>query len=386
MAISGNLKGMPTDDLLQLIARGQKSGVLMIKSDNEIRNVFFDKGKITGINSSRSKDRLGALLIRKGILSPDKLHELRTDQVVKDVYIGQLLVQSKVLTEEVLRGVLIEQVQEVLFDILSWETGDFVFEERNLITSETIIDGINTNNLLMESARRKDEFDRVMQSFPSKDMVFRVSGNADSQLPDKFGTESQILEYLKKPKSIGEILLHINATEFEIYSTLKKMLDIGVFERDEEAENAWKEKESEIKQYMERAMDLKSSRGFHEALQVLQEIVKLDSTNDKAKQMIKAVENEIIREARRIIDSPAVIPKIRRTFASMSAENFTLSTKESYVFSRIDGKTDVKSLKYLTSFDTNTLYVILHKLIRMGLVYLDKIQPTLSSGTYNRSM
>ena len=76
MALSGTFEGMPPQDLFEWIARGKKQGILSARWKNDVINIRFFEGDVVGIYSSRSKDRLGAILVRKGIIDPDQQPQL----------------------------------------------------------------------------------------------------------------------------------------------------------------------------------------------------------------------------------------------------------------------------------------------------------------------
>jgi adenosyl cobinamide kinase/adenosyl cobinamide phosphate guanylyltransferase len=374
MALSGKFEGMPPQDLLQWISRGNKHGILTVNAGNEVIHIRFENGEVVGINSSRSKDRLGALLVRKGIIDLEQLKLLRQDHADQSILIGELLLQKNLITPEILHQALNDQVQDITFYLLTKDSGKFNFEERALKNAEKLIHPVNTSNLLLEGARRIDEWHRIKQVIPSNRIVFKKD---EEKQPDSgCALELKIWDFLSKPRMVEDVLEQINASEFFIMDALRKMVNSGLIERDKAKEDQYKTIDNEVKKCIERAKVLIKDQGYHESLICLSKALGMKPNIKTAKNLILDVKIKVLHDARRMITSPKVIPKVRRTFASLSPENLTLSSEEAFVFSRIDGNTDVKTLQYLTNLCKDEIYIILHKFSRMGLIYLDKNHPS----------
>ena len=123
---------------------------------------------------------------------------------------------------------------------------------------------------------------------------------------------------------------------------------------------------------MEMTETMEEKGWFHEALSNVEEILAGEPQNEKANIMKKRIENEIIKQARLVFKGSNDIPSVRHSVASISVDKLQLNPLEGFVFSRIDGRTDVKNLRYVTGMPQDDLYIVLHKFVRMGLIYLDE--------------
>ena len=308
--------------------------------------------------------------MRRGVISPEQLEKTRSDQLDRKTQFGQLLINEKIIEKSQLVKALSEQINEIFFEILTWQEGDFEFQEREVEESECIIDPINTSNLLLEGARRIDEWGRINDVIPSDKIVLKSTGKtSDKKLAS---VQEEILIFLKENRRPWEINQNINATEFEIYDALRKMMLDGLIERDERAEREEQSRREIVKSCLDRAGELWKNQGFHEAHQQLEKAIELDPENKKARKMITDIQQDIVREANRLFADRNIIPKPRQTISSIPADRLLFSSKEGFVFSRIDGHSTIKNLKYLTNLRMNDILIILHKFARMGLIYMEK--------------
>lgn len=379
MSISGSFEGMPPLDLLQWIASFRKNGVLSVASEKETRNVFFLNGNIVGVISSRAKDKLGALLLRKEIITEEDLLEIRDDQVMRQTQIGKILLKAKKITNEKLQDALSDQALEIIFELISWKEGEFVFDERDLKESENLVPPILTNNILLEGTRRLDEWDRIRSVVHSDSMVVRRIDGAGVTFNDSLAMK--IWNYLERPRTVKEISQAINASEFNLNDCIRRLLEANTVTQDKQHEEELSQKSEQCISHIERAKELILLQGYHEALSHLEKAQVLIPQKKIVLDIKKNIIAKIIKEAKKMFGDGSVIPKARQTISSLTPENLSLSTSEGFVFSRIDGYTNIKSLKYLTNIPEETLYLILHKFARMGLIYLENPKPSVGRHT-----
>jgi len=367
---------MPPTDLLQLLALGSKSGILSLNRKDDNRNLFINTGQIVGVNSSRSKDRLGALLLRMNLISRKQLADLRDEQSQKNTQMGRLLIKKKWISEKTLKRVLSMQVHEITFELMTWQDGTFVFEERQLTEAEQLVEPFPISSLLLEGARRIDEWSRIRKVIPHDSVVLRRLHDDDITISGWTPIQVNVWFKLANPSSIKELIKTINESEFNILSALRGFIEHDFVCIDEELERERGEVREKCRIHLEHAHALEAQQGYYEAIDELDNMLKIQPDDQEAIEMKFRLKKSALKEARKIIPSDKVIPKIRQSFTSLAPDKFKLSSYEGFVFSRIDGFTNVKSLRYLTNLDPNDLHIILHKLSRMGLIYMEKPEGT----------
>src|SRR6478609_1398963 len=166
MAIEGPLRELGIHDVFQLLDLSRKTGALTVTSvlrDNQ-GTVYFDRGSVVFAAIRSNPHPLGELLLRAGKITEADLARARDAQRSLHTHrkLGELLVESGSLTSRELERQVRFQVEEVVFELMSWSEGFFSFEEQEVsdASAEAHIK-ISTESLLMEAARRIDEWSRI---------------------------------------------------------------------------------------------------------------------------------------------------------------------------------------------------------------------------------
>src|SRR5690554_5079250 len=152
---------------------GQKTGCLSVTDRSKFGQIYFERGRITHATIVNRRDRLGDLLVRDGLITHAQLREAVESQAGDpDRRLGELLVERGVLTAEQLERFIRIQVEEAVFSLFTWSRGSFFFEvDQYPEPTETKL-SINPESLLLEGARRVDEWGLIEKKIPTFDLIF----------------------------------------------------------------------------------------------------------------------------------------------------------------------------------------------------------------------
>jgi tetratricopeptide (TPR) repeat protein len=229
MAIKGSLKEASLADVCQLLAMGQKTGCLSVTDRSRFGQIFFDRGRITYANIVNRRDRLGDLLVRDGVLDHNQLRELLDAQAREpDRRLGELLLERGLITEEQLRGYIREQVEEAIYHLFTWSQGNFFFEVDQRPEPGEVLLSLNAEGLLLEGARRVDEWSLIEKKIPSFDLIFGVDAKriraSGVQLTEE---QERILPLLDGTRTVQEIIDATGLGEFEVGKALFGLIQAG---------------------------------------------------------------------------------------------------------------------------------------------------------------
>ena len=131
MAIEGPLRELHIHDVFQLLDLGRKTGVLTVTSELRQNDgtVFFEDGALVGAEIRSNPHPLGSLLIRSGKISAEDVARARDMQASRGQRLGELLIEIGSLSRRELDLQIRAQVEEVVFELMSWSEGYFSFEE-----------------------------------------------------------------------------------------------------------------------------------------------------------------------------------------------------------------------------------------------------------------
>ena len=178
MAIKGSLKEASLPDVLQLLAMGKKSGCLSVTHRQSFGYIFFDKGRICYASIVNRRDRLGDILVKNGLITQTQLDQAITGQnTERDKRLGEILVERQFIEREELHRYIRLQIEEAVYYLFTWNQGTFNFEADVAPDEQDFQVSINPESLLLEGARRVDEWSLIEKKIPSFDIVFDIDRN-----------------------------------------------------------------------------------------------------------------------------------------------------------------------------------------------------------------
>mgnify|MGYP003693925013 CR=1 FL=1 len=167
MAIKGSLKEASLPDVLQLLALGKKSGCLAVADRQNFGYVYFDEGRICYASIVNRRDRIGDLLVKNGRVSPEQLEEaIALQEQRRDSKLGELLVEISAVTRKDLEDYMRIQIEEAVYYLFTWTQGTFNFEA-GMRPDQDFLVRINPESLLLEGARRVDEWSLIERRSPA---------------------------------------------------------------------------------------------------------------------------------------------------------------------------------------------------------------------------
>jgi Domain of unknown function (DUF4388) len=184
------------------------SGVLALKQGEVSKGLFFLDGAIVFAASTVEEDRLGACLFRAGRISESQFrHAMRTVESSGSP-LGQVLVESHILTPLELVGALAAQVERIVLSVLRWTSGTLRREamDRPLPADQAL--DVDTNRLLLLGMRQFPDADRLERSLgdPAR-RLSRVSPSPfDYEQVNTSPAERAALELCSKSAALAELL------------------------------------------------------------------------------------------------------------------------------------------------------------------------------------
>lgn len=243
MAIEGPLQDIGIHDVFQLLDLARKSGRLTVRSaarGNEGR-VYFDKGAVVHATMRDNPHTLGALLRKAGKISDRELASAAAAQKAGDPrLLGELLVAQGSVTRRDVDRYMRQQIESVVFDLFSWNEGTFTFadgSEDNVQMDAAI--RVSIESLLMEGARRIDEWSRMNDRIPGAHVVPRLVPPRESEsYIDLRPAEWEVLALIDGQHTLSDIAAELAVSEFEVAKTVYGMLSMELVEIAQERREA----------------------------------------------------------------------------------------------------------------------------------------------------
>lgn len=229
MAIEGDLKSLNISSVLQLISSERLTGVLKIKKYPEVADVGFVDGDVAGafFEVGDRVESLETYLVKSGMIGKNLF------EMIVDIHhetkrpIVNIIIEDKYLTIEEIERTIKFKIQEVMDELFTWREGDFKFEEGALIYPKSVIKvRMHTEGLILESARRLDEWPRISKAIPSGDVVFKRIDRPELKLQLK-EDEARILSLIDERRSVDDLLEISGLGKFHTYACLYHLQSTG---------------------------------------------------------------------------------------------------------------------------------------------------------------
>jgi hypothetical protein len=198
MPIEGPLRELGIHDVFQLLDLSRKTGMLRVTS--QLRDdegvVYFDGGRVVHA-SIRSRPST---------------------------------IDATPMSERELERKLRQQIENTVFDLMSWREGFFSFEERALTDVPEARVKVTTESLLMESARRIDEWSRIADKVPNLAVIpslAPVSEDHETRL-DLLPHEWEVLSMIDGQRDVRAIAVALGRGEFEVAKVAYGLVTTGV--------------------------------------------------------------------------------------------------------------------------------------------------------------
>ncbi len=192
MAFQGSLSELPLPDIIQLVSVSGKTGRFSLTWEHRAGQIYLRNGQI-----------VHAAVISRPVSVSDDEGASSTEIAGEDA----------------------------IYELATWNDGDFVFVPNEESELETI-DKPNTN-LLMEAARRMDEWQVLRKKIASTDMVPLFSDQQATAAVSLSPREWQIVQRIDERRSIEELAAALGESSFVTSKDLYGLLASGQVELSE---------------------------------------------------------------------------------------------------------------------------------------------------------
>lgn len=233
MAIEGPLRELGIHDVFQLLDLSRKTGVLRVTSElrHNAGTIYFEDGAVIYAEIRSNPHPLGGLLLRSGKISEADLERARDMQARQGDprRLGEILVAIGAVTPRELQRQVRFQIEEVVFEVMGWREGYFSFTEGPLtdITTEATV-RISTEALLMEGARRIDEWARIEKRVPNLGVIPTYAPASEGGDLDLLPPEWEVLALIDGQRDLRAIAATLGRSDFDIAKMLFGLESAGL--------------------------------------------------------------------------------------------------------------------------------------------------------------
>lgn len=194
-AFLGRLGSIGVQDVMGFLATLRLNGALEVESTDGALVIYFREGDVVWARAVRGGIDPGELLLRGDWIRADRLAAMRTEGVADgDLY--DVLAAAGSLPGEDLEKLRGEELYENVLRLFNWSPGEFRFYEGTELPAEAHPIRIEVQGLLLEAARRCDEWSRLPTLFSDPESRFELRADPKNDENISLGLEEWRLLYL----------------------------------------------------------------------------------------------------------------------------------------------------------------------------------------------
>jgi len=223
--VRGNLKNKRFPEVLSQLYRWKATGALLLRRGRIKKIVYLKDGYPIFVKSNLLSECLGRILVREKMITEEEceksLESLKTQPVKQQ---GTVLIEQGAISPHNLVFGLQLQLEQKLFDIFSWPDGDYQFNAKIEIPTQTIHLDMSLATIVSEGVRRKFTDQQVVDLLePFQDLYLGLHAeplHRFQEIPlevderqlvaliDGRRTMREVVEKSKLPKKLSQKLIY----------------------------------------------------------------------------------------------------------------------------------------------------------------------------------
>jgi hypothetical protein len=233
MALKGKLEDFGITQLLNLINLARKTGTLYLEGPEKHAHLCFREGKLVYAAMSDVDNSLPVVLQGAGVFTAEHVRLIKQNMAGKsDQDVAKVLITSGRLKQQVVLGHLRDHTLGLVYQVFSWNRGNFRFEASELPIQGRITSTIALENVIMEGNRRLKEWELLRDELPNLDVALKFAERPTAPLRDiNLSVEEwRVISFINPRNTIRQVAKYNNMDELQIRKIVYGLLQAGLVE------------------------------------------------------------------------------------------------------------------------------------------------------------
>lgn len=378
MGITGNLKTMELSELFQWVSQGNKTGTLLIDNGQIKKKIFFRDGRIISSASTDPREHLGHFLVSHGFINEEELSKAVSMQEKSKMLLGKILTTIGAISEEDLHRLLRLKAEESVYELFSWEEGEFRFIDGELPEQTMVPMDLDATSIVLEGVQRLDEWKRIREVIPSAQAIPVAVADllADPKLN---AAERNVLEQVNDDRTVEEIQIETHSSEFLVSKVLFEQALTGKLKV---VRPRWGSQEGArprvpaagsgkvvgAQELMVQAKRHLTGKEFEKALRHLRAARSLEPDSKAIQQALQKGEEIVATQVEKAGVKLDAVPKLTRDMQELT--QLQLSPQEGFILTRVNGTYDIRSIVKISPMPQIDALLVFWRLLEAGHIEL----------------
>lgn len=233
MPLRGELNSVDLAHVFQMLILNQKAGTLEIVHEGISSQLYFcQSGVLVPFERDLLERRAVAALVRAGELTEEQVQRARANMEVLRRDLMATLVDMRSIADDVRRRAQRAQLEEDVYDLFFLRDATFEFRDGESPRGEGEVAeelALSPNGLIMEAARRVDEWEYIRELVPSGADIFELTGDVSTLDLKEYGRDaSVIVEAIDGMRTVDELIEKTGVARFAVFRVIAGLLDRAI--------------------------------------------------------------------------------------------------------------------------------------------------------------
>jgi len=207
---AGAIGFLTAPELLRDLLVRKATGQLVVAQGERVKKVFFKSGFIMYATSNLTTDRLGDILLARGMITRDQYEESASQVLATGRKQGTVLVQIGALAPKDLFRGLIAQVRAIVTSLCAWDVGSWRFLEGLPPQEEIVSLRLHTAGLIFEGLASVAADPRLIGAWDARELALRPAVDAPFAIdqidaPDAARRLFSLIEQGRSPEELAKL-------------------------------------------------------------------------------------------------------------------------------------------------------------------------------------
>jgi DNA-binding response OmpR family regulator len=234
VGIQGRLASVQIAEVLQMLGLQRQTGRLVVRRANDAVEIYFKDGAVVLAASGCTgpKSAMEDLLKRCCGLEEEDIDRILSATDLTAHPIDQVLVRENIISGKTFSECHRRYTESAVFKTMAWDDGEFFFEKAlPPVFADTL--PLKVDDLLLEGARRADEWSLIQQKIPRFDIVFEpMIGDADELATRGMSDfDLSVFSCVDGRRTVQNIIDILHIGEFDVFKSLFILLSVNLIRR-----------------------------------------------------------------------------------------------------------------------------------------------------------
>lgn len=238
MALKGKIEEFAVPEVFQFVALHEGDGVLTFKNKNEEISFGFINGKVSGALYGKQDifKPLEEYIVNSGKITSEELKRFKSMIKEENRQIDEVLLEENIITQDEIKSIIKFKIQEIVDEVLTWKEGIYSFHPGQQIYKERKIEiAIEPNALLMEGARRIDEWSRIKEILSDPEVKIFITEKKKAEV--EIGYEEEvILNIHSDGMKLKDYIEKSGLGKFRTYNAIFNLIELGLLTKEEKVQ------------------------------------------------------------------------------------------------------------------------------------------------------